>query len=73
VEFRTIKLPHNPKNKDQLQKEVIYNNSYAILKGSLRTCLTYLGPFSSTAICPKFVGTCSILPENLFHLGDFLL
>jgi hypothetical protein len=73
VEFKTFKLPHNSKNRDQLQKGVIYKDNYPILKGSLRTGLTYLGPFSSTAICPKFVGTYSILPENLFQLGDFLL
>ena len=68
-----IKLPHNPKNKDELQKEVIYNENYAILKGSLRTCLTYLGIFPLNDICPQFTRTYSILPENSFHLRDFLL
>jgi hypothetical protein len=73
VEFKTIKLPHNSKNRGQLQKGVMYNDSSPTLKGSLRTGLTYLGIFPLNAICPKFAGTYSILPENSFQLGDFLL
>jgi hypothetical protein len=68
-----FKLPHNSKNRNQLQKGVIYNNSYPILKGLLGTSLSYLGPLSSTAIFPKLVGTYLILPENSFQLGNFLL
>jgi hypothetical protein len=71
VEFKMTKLPHNSKNRGQLQKAVMYNDNSPTLKGSLRIGLTYLGIFPLNAIFPKFVGTYSIPPENSFHLGDF--
>jgi hypothetical protein len=46
MEFKTFRLPHNSKNRDKLQKGMIYNNNYPILKGPLGTGLSYLGPLS---------------------------
>jgi hypothetical protein len=73
VEFKTFRLPHNSKNRDKLQKGMIYNNIYPILKGPLGTSLSYLGPLSLTSICPKFVGMYLFPPEDSFQLGDLLL
>jgi hypothetical protein len=68
-----IKLPHSSKNRGQLQKRVKCNENFPTLQGSLQIGLAYLGLFPSNAICPKFARTYSIILENSFQLGDFLL
>ena len=45
LEFKTFRLPHNYKNRDKLQKGMVYNNCYPILKGPLGIGSSYLGPF----------------------------
>jgi hypothetical protein len=70
MEFKTLQLPHNSKNRYKLQK----GRKIVLFKGTIsnRSIISVFSSLNSTSI-QNYLKYTKILPEDSPQLGDFLL
>ena len=70
MEFKTFRLPHNSKNKYELQK----GRTVVLFKGTVSNCSVISGlPFLKPTSVQNYLKYTKNLPEDSPRLGDFFL